>query len=117
MHAHLEKLRIALEIRRDQTIALLNKYAPKGVRWIEPKGGLNIWVSLPSNGNTDELLWKAQQAQITFLPSSACYPGEPQYHHLRISYSYPEPQDLTQGIIKLCQLMESYLQDMPPVRC
>ena len=116
MHAHLEKLRIALEIRRDQTIALLNKHAPKGVTWIEPKGGLNIWVSLPSNGNTDELLWKAQQDQITFLPSSACYPGEPQYHHLRISYSYPEPHDLTQGIIKLCQLMESYLQDMPPVR-
>ena len=66
MHAHLEKLRIALEIRRDQTIALLNKHAPKGVTWIEPKGGLNIWVSLPSNGNTDELLWKAQQDQITF---------------------------------------------------
>ena len=66
MHAHLEKLRIALEIRRDQTIALLNKHAPKGVTWIEPKGGLNIWVSLPRNGNTDELLWKAQQNHITF---------------------------------------------------
>ncbi|WP_155592979.1 PLP-dependent aminotransferase family protein [Lysinibacillus cavernae] len=115
MHAHLEKLRIALEIRRDQTIALLKKYAPEGITWMEPKGGLNIWVSLPSDGNTDELLLKAQQAHITFLPSSACYPGEPQYHHMRISYSYPEPQDLEQGIIQLCQIMHTYLQENRPL--
>lgn len=111
MHVHLEKLRIALEVRRDQTIAILNKYAPQGVTWMEPKGGLNIWVSLPSNGNTDELLFKAQQAHITFLPSSACYPGEPQYHHMRISYSYPEPHELEQGVMKLCQIMHTYLQE------
>ncbi|KMY52639.1 GntR family transcriptional regulator [Bacillus sp. FJAT-27231] len=110
MNTHLEKLRIALEIRRDQTIALLEKYAPEGVTWIKPKGGLNIWVSLPGNSNTDELLLKAQQSNLSFLPSSACYPNEPQYNHLRISYSYLENQQLEQGVIELCKVIELYLQ-------
>lgn len=114
MHTHLEKLRIALEIRRDRTIALLDKYAPKGVTWIIPKGGLNIWVSLPSSRNTDELLLKAQQSNISFLPSSACYPGEPQYNHMRISYSYLEDQKLEEGIIELCRIMELYFHEMKP---
>ncbi|WP_259455665.1 PLP-dependent aminotransferase family protein [Bacillus sp. PK3_68] len=111
MNTHLEKLRIALELRRDQTIALLEKHAPEGVTWIIPKGGLNIWVSLPGSGNTDELLLKAQQSNLSFLPSSACYPSEPQYNHLRISYSYLENQQLEQGIIELCMVMEWYLNE------
>ncbi|MEK0314859.1 aminotransferase-like domain-containing protein [Cohnella sp. 56] len=114
MHTHLEKLRIALEMRRERTIALLDKYAPEGVTWITPKGGLNIWVSLPGNGNTDELLLKAQQSNISFLPGSACYPGEPQYNHLRISFSYLEDQKLEEGMIELCRMMGLYFRKMRP---
>lgn len=111
MHTHLEKLRIALEIRRDQTITLLDKYAPEGVTWLIPKGGLNIWLSLPS-GNTDELLLKAQQSNISFLPSSACYPNEPQYNHMRISFSYLDNKMLEQSIIQLCKVIDLYLHEI-----
>ncbi|MFJ6207925.1 PLP-dependent aminotransferase family protein [Lysinibacillus sp. NPDC092081] len=114
MNKHLEKLRIALEIRRDQAIALLEKYAPEGVKWAIPKGGLNIWVTLPSSGNTDELLLKAQQSNISFLPSSACYPSEPHYNHMRISFSYLDDQKLEQGIIELCKVMELYFHEIKP---
>ncbi|MEB2299260.1 PLP-dependent aminotransferase family protein [Lysinibacillus xylanilyticus] len=112
MNTHLEKLRIALEVRRDQTIKLLEKYAPESVTWVIPKGGLNIWVSLPSDKNADEVLFKAQQSNISFLPSSACYPGEPQYNHMRISYSYPDHQELEWGIIELCKIITLYLHDI-----
>ncbi|MFJ7982625.1 PLP-dependent aminotransferase family protein [Lysinibacillus xylanilyticus] len=114
MNTHLEKLRIALEIRRDKVIALLEKYAPVEVKWIIPKGGLNIWLTLPSSGNTDELLLKAQQSNISFLPSSTCYPNEPQYNHMRISFSYLENQMLEQSIIDLCKVMELYFYEIKP---
>jgi DNA-binding transcriptional MocR family regulator len=71
-------------------------------------------VSLPSSGNTDELLLKAQQSNISFLPSSACYPSEPQYHHMRISFSYLDDQKLEQGIIEICKVMESYFHEIKP---
>ena len=112
MNTHLEKLRIALEIRRDTVIALLKKYAPDGVKWIVPKGGLNIWLTLPGRGNTDELLFKALQSNISFLPSSSCYPNEPQYNHMRISFSYLETPKLEHAVIELCKVMELYFQEI-----
>lgn len=109
MQQHLEKLRIALEVRRDRTITLLEAHAPKEVSWIVPKGGLNLWLSLPSYVNTDRLLFKAQRANISFLPSSTCYPNEPEYNHLRISYSYLEEKELEKSIIQLCEIMKEDL--------
>lgn len=47
MEDHIKKLRTALKIRRDLVIKLLKKHMPEGVEWIEPKGGLNIWISIP----------------------------------------------------------------------
>ncbi|MBG9790476.1 hypothetical protein ABD74_23615 [Brevibacillus laterosporus] len=45
---HTKKLRTALKIRRDLVLELISKHAPFEVSWIIPKGGLNVWISLPS---------------------------------------------------------------------
>ncbi|ALS01346.1 GntR family transcriptional regulator [Enterococcus silesiacus] len=112
MRTHLEKLRIALEIRRNRTISLLENHAPEKVTWLIPKGGLNIWITFPTDKNTEELLSKARYAEeISFLTSSACYPNEAPCNHIRISYSQIDDQMLDQGIIKLCKVMHEFLSD------
>ncbi|UOQ84629.1 PLP-dependent aminotransferase family protein [Gracilibacillus salinarum] len=103
---HLKKLRTALRIRRDLVLEILSQHAPEGVTWFIPKGGLNVWITLPSWINTDHLLLEAKKEQITFLPGSACYPTEQENHHLRISFSYMNEQQLEQGVTTICNILQ-----------
>ncbi|MFY0762207.1 PLP-dependent aminotransferase family protein [Metabacillus dongyingensis] len=104
---HLKKLRTALRIRRDLVLEILSQHSPEEVSWFIPKGGLNIWLTLPSWINTDHLLLEAKKEQITFLPGSACYPSEQENHHLRLSYSYMNEQHLKQGVTTICNILQS----------
>ncbi|SHT58341.1 GntR family transcriptional regulator [Mycobacteroides abscessus subsp. abscessus] len=106
MMDHLKKLRTALKIRRDLVLEILSKHAPEEVSWFIPKGGLNVWITLPSWIHTDQLLIEAKKEQITFLPGSACYPTEQENHHLRISFSYMKEQQLQQGVTTICHILQ-----------
>lgn len=106
MMDHLKKLRTALKIRRDLVLEILTQHAPEEVSWFIPKGGLNVWITLPSWIHTDHLLLEAKKEQITFLPGSACYPTEQENHHLRISFSYMKEQQLQQGVTTICHILQ-----------
>jgi DNA-binding transcriptional MocR family regulator len=106
MMDHLKKLRTALKIRRDLVLQILSQHSPEEVSWFVPKGGLNVWLTLPSWLNTDHLLLEAKKEQITFLPGSACYPTEQENHHLRISFSYMNEQQLEQGVTTICNILQ-----------
>ncbi|MBO1511304.1 MocR-like pyridoxine biosynthesis transcription factor PdxR [Metabacillus bambusae] len=110
MMDHLKKLRTALKIRRDLVLEILSEHSPEEVSWFIPKGGLNVWLTLPSWINTDHLLIEAKKEQITFLPGSACYPTEQENHHLRLSFSYMNEQQLTQGVTTICNLLQSAIE-------
>jgi DNA-binding transcriptional MocR family regulator len=106
MMDHLKKLRTALKIRRDLVLEILSKHSPEEVSWFVPKGGLNVWLTLPSWLNTDHLLLEAKKEQITFLPGSACYPTDQENNHLRISFSYMNEQQLEQGVKTICNILQ-----------
>lgn len=109
----LEKLRLALKKRRDATLKVLRDCAPDGVSWVKPRGGFNIWVSCPPWVNTNDILREAEQRGIHFMPGSVCFPGEPEYHHLRISFSYVGEKQLEQGMADLCSLLTAHVSRKP----
>ena len=47
MKHHLEKLRTALQIRRDITIDMLSPL--KEIQFEIPDGGFNLWITLPNS--------------------------------------------------------------------
>ncbi|MBA4494899.1 PLP-dependent aminotransferase family protein [Paenactinomyces guangxiensis] len=107
MPKHIKRLKTALKKRRNKVIELLSNYAPQHVTWTVPSGGINIWITLPGTINADELVYEAKKESLSFLPGSSCYPGQPEFHHLRISYSYLEENQLELGIRILCHILSS----------
>jgi DNA-binding transcriptional MocR family regulator len=105
----LRRLRETLRERRNLTLRVLERHAPDGVTWKIPKGGFNVWVSLPEGANANELLADAEKVGIRFLPGSACDPNQIQWRHLRISFSPTTEADLEQGLTTLCHVMERHL--------
>lgn len=115
MEDHLKKLRVALTLRRDTMHQLMKDYMPNEVRWTKPGGGLNIWVSLPPEVDTSQLLIEGQKSGIHFLPGAVCYGGEPETHHFRLSFSYLSDQELEEGGRQLCELIKKYLDSQHPM--
>lgn len=104
MKNHIAKLRTALQIRRDTTIEILASL--KGIIHFQiPKGGFNLWISLPNSMNSFTLLKKANEADISFLPGAACFVHEPKHEYMRISYSMLNNQDLIVGLQKLHEII------------
>ncbi|WP_214480652.1 PLP-dependent aminotransferase family protein [Bacillus sp. SM2101] len=83
---HFKKQNSLLKYRRNLLIQALKSLNVEGVTWTVPKGGPVMWISFPTHVNTDHLLLHAQKQELSFLPSAMCYPNDPEYHHLRISY-------------------------------
>lgn len=109
MTAHMDKLRTALKARRDLVVDLLSSHCPDGVTWSIPAGGPNIWIHLPSWMKSHHILSEAKKKEISFLPGSACFPVEYEHNHLRISFSLIKEPLLIEGVIALCEILNSEL--------
>lgn len=105
-------LRSVLRKRRDFTIQLLERHAHPDLSWTMPKGGFNLWLSLPDGANANDLLAEAEKRHISFLPGSSCYPGEIEWHYFRVSYSHVNEGVLQKGIKALCDVAATYLASL-----
>jgi DNA-binding transcriptional MocR family regulator len=110
MRNHVKKLRIALQLRRDLMIDLLSVHMPKDVNWLIPQGGVNLWLALPMQIDTEDFLGYARNYQITFLPGAACYPIESKHHFLRLSFSYLNEKEIEEGIKELGKATQSFIK-------
>ncbi|MGE7935548.1 PLP-dependent aminotransferase family protein [Bacillus paramycoides] len=107
MKNHLEKLRTALQIRRDITIDILMPL--KEIQFEIPNGGFNLWVTLPDSIDPFTLLQKANEVDVSFLPGTACVLNhETQCNHLRISYSMLNEKDMLIGLEKLHDTISNF---------
>ncbi|RFU63596.1 PLP-dependent aminotransferase family protein [Bacillus sp. V59.32b] len=107
MKNHMEKLRTALQIRRDTAVEILS--CLNGTFSFQvPDGGFNLWCSLPDSIDPHALLNKAKEADVSFLPGSACFATESKQQYLRISYSLLSDHDLKIGLQKLCKVITDF---------
>jgi DNA-binding transcriptional MocR family regulator len=99
--AYAAKLRTALRLRKEAAVMLLKQYAPAGVSWTLPEGGLNLWLQLPQSG-IDKLHALADQDGISFLPGDVCYAGDTPSRHIRLCYSQLTQKDMERGLSSSC---------------
>ncbi|WP_084159295.1 PLP-dependent aminotransferase family protein [Paenibacillus taiwanensis] len=105
MQQHLEKLRIALQIRRDIMEEELAE-APINWRWITPKGGLNLWLQLPDTIPVKTLLDKSVHQSISFVPGQICDPLDEMQTWIRLSYSFVNEEQIRAGIRQFAEIAQ-----------
>lgn len=113
--AHLEKLRYEYGRRREAMLTALEQHFPKSARWTKPTGGMFIWVELPSQVKTAELLATCvQDIQVAFIPGAAFkvnsvstgnHNGRMAENCLRLNFSNNSPEKISQGIAQLGKLL------------
>ncbi|MBP2292110.1 aminotransferase-like domain-containing protein [Azospirillum rugosum] len=105
---HLRHLRTKYKERRDAMLSALEQFAPEGVRWTKPEGGMFVWIELPEGTDGVALLARAiQEANVAFVPGSAFHADRSGKNTLRLSFSNNNPERIREGIRRLCGLLET----------
>jgi len=89
---------------REHCMAMLtamDKYMPPGVRWTRPQGGLFLWVILPDEVKTVDVLKAALEEKVAFIPGSAFYPEGGGEHTFRLTFATASPEMIDEAIKRL----------------
>jgi DNA-binding transcriptional MocR family regulator len=104
---HLARLRRDLRVRRDAVQSALQAFMPEGTRWTTPTGGYQVWVELPFEIDTGDLLADAVGAGVLFSPGS-------QFNHdgrasrcMRLTFAMADADDLRRGVEALAGVISA----------
>ncbi len=104
--AHIERLRSIYRERRDAMLAALDEYAPPPTNWTRPEGGFFVWLRLPEGLDAGELLPRAEQSGVSFIPGTANFTHGDGSRYLRLTFSFLPPDQLTAGIQRLGRVIQ-----------
>jgi len=109
LDAHLEEIRPIYRNKRNTMISALEKYMPKdeGIRWTKPDGGLFVWVWLPEGIDTQEMLARAIESKIAYVPGAATYVDGTGHNTMRLSFSSSTPEKIEEGIRRLADVVKA----------
>ena len=106
---HLEKIRPIYREKREAMTTALEKYMPKdeGIRWTQPDGGLFIWVWLPEGIDSAEMLGRAIEHKVAYVPGAATYVDGSGHNTMRLSFSSSTPDQIDEGIKRLADVVRA----------
>jgi 2-aminoadipate transaminase len=98
---HVRHVRQVYGERRNAMLAALDRDFPPGVSWTRPQGGLFLWVTLPEQIDTVELLQEALKEKVAFVPGTSFHPNGGGRNTMRLNFSYSRPEVIEEGIRRL----------------
>jgi len=105
---HLDEIRPLYHEKRDAMIDALEKYMPKDedIRWTHPDGGLFIWVWLPDGIDTQEMLTRAIEIKVAYVPGAATFVDGTGHNTMRLAFSSSTPEQIDEGIRRLADVVK-----------
>ena len=100
---HVANVRMHLKERRQIMIRALNKYCADIASWDIPSGGFFIWLKVVHNIPMKKLFSEALSKGILLNPGRIYEEESDQY--IRLSYGYATPEQMTNGIKLLSELI------------
>ena len=86
--------------RRDAMLSALAEYLPQ-LSWTVPNGGFYIWATLPDHLDSKAMLPRAVKELVAYTPGTAFYADGNGRNNMRLSFCYPTPDFIREGIRRL----------------
>lgn len=107
---HVATLRRVYRRRRDLMLEMLAQHFPPEVHWTRPEGGLFLWVTLPETMDSTELLKKAVEHKVAYVPGTAFFPVGGGHNTFRLNFSNARPEMIRQGMQRLGDVIAAELE-------
>ncbi|MPY77268.1 MAG: aminotransferase class I/II-fold pyridoxal phosphate-dependent enzyme [Actinophytocola sp.] len=106
----IKKFREIYRERRDAILSALEQHMPPGCTWTHPDGGFYVWVTVPEGVDTKVMLPRAVTARVAYASGTGFYADGFGSRQMRLSYCYPTPERLKEGVRRLAGVLESELE-------
>ena len=103
---HVKLIRSVYKERRDVMLETMAETWPSSASWTTPQGGMFLWGMAPTGMDTTELLKKAIDRKVAFVPGFAFNADGRNSNAMRLNFSYSKPDTIREGITRLGVLLK-----------
>lgn len=99
----LQQVKVFREIYRDKRDAMVDavREGLPGATFVTPAGGFFVWLTMPGDFNSKEMLPKATDAKVVYTPGTGFYADGRGSRNMRLSFSSPSTTGIREGIRRL----------------
>ena len=91
--------------RRDVMLDSLAEHFPREAEWTHPEGGLFIWATLPDYIDTTDLLARALDEHVAFVPGRAAFLDGRGGSSMRLNFSGVGEDQIREGVQRLGEVV------------
>lgn len=114
LERHVRRVRRLYADRRTALLDALAREMPDGVRWITPRGGHLVWVTLPPTVDPDRLQQAARARGVGYARGELFYADGRGAGHLVLGFTALAPDVIAEGVARLGTALRE--QAVPPAR-
>ena len=107
--AQINTFRGVYQERRDAMLTALQKHLPQ-LSWTVPGGGFYVWLNLPQQLDSKDMLPRAVKELVAYTPGTAFYADGGGHRQLRLSFCYPSPDAIRVGIKRLTAVINDEME-------
>ncbi|WP_052476188.1 aminotransferase class I/II-fold pyridoxal phosphate-dependent enzyme [Cohnella kolymensis] len=104
----IEMLRVQCAERLRQMTEQLRRCGQPDLMWTSPKGGLHLWLHLPSGLDGESLLRAAWLKGLIFQPGAPFYAANPHKNTLRLTHAFADERQIKLGVTRLSESIEEF---------
>jgi len=106
----IKQMREMYRERRDAMMEALDDFMPAACTWNVPTGGFFVWVGLPPGIDAKAMLPRAVTARVAYVPGTAFYADGFGSSFMRLSFCYPTPGRIREGVRRLAGVLEAEME-------
>ena len=91
--------------RRDVMLDALAEHFPREAEWTHPQGGLFIWATLPDYIDTTDLLARALEEHVAFVPGRAAFVDGRGGSSMRLNFSGVSEDEIREGVRRIGEVV------------
>jgi 2-aminoadipate transaminase len=107
-HGHVGRIREVYGERCRTMLTALAEHA-SSCRWIEPTGGMFVWLQLPAGLDAEALFPAAIARKVAFVPGNAFFLDGARRDFVRLNFSNQPPEAIREGMRRFGQVITSAL--------
>ncbi|MDP8921917.1 MAG: aminotransferase class I/II-fold pyridoxal phosphate-dependent enzyme, partial [Chloroflexota bacterium] len=96
--------------RRDVMLEALAEHFPAEATWTRPEGGLFVWATLPHYIDTTDLLARALQENVAFVPGRGAYLDARGGAEMRLNFSGVSDDEIREGIRRIGKVVREQVE-------
>ncbi len=98
LNEHIPTIRTLYHAQAQAMLGALSEFMPNNVKWNQPAGGMFLWLELPEGMDAEDMLKKALERNIAYVPGTPFYANEPVRNTMRLAFVTVPEEKIRAGV-------------------